>query len=567
MYLENGRISERQCFRIGVLENIAIGMVAIPYITTKIAGEWHFPALLLGLIFTVLYGGIVFFLSKQFPEGLIEYIHESLGVTGKLIECLYVVRYILRAGVIVLFFGTIIQEYMLRSFNMFWIILPFILISGYGGNKDIEKRGRLIELLFWWMIVPIILVGVFSISNLSIKAIPEIVGTLRVTGGVESRNSIFIGGYLVLLVLSSLELMIFTLARQKKNTWENALKTLLWVIISMVLAHLLIVSVLGREWTGSRSSSVLSVMEASSLPGGAVERLDYPVLAFWIIGVFATVSGYMFYSKELINHISSKEKCEEKLYTMPIVVILLGVAVWLWSKENASEYLAFYLIKIDFWVGLLIPFLVLLIKKDRIGAFLRGTINRSSVSGENSKNKSLRSLTLILFTLIGTFTLSGCRKDDVNVLANDVRVSFDAIDSELGSLENRDYVMTLDIDEGSILGGAYSFEFNVADLTEYKGASEGNLGMIEYECEADSVSDALDKYYEKKNRHLDMGHISLIEFNDDIRGRKLEKIIAELSDMPAVAKSVKVTLNYGEKEVEMNLRELIKLVFDGEDFH
>ena len=117
MYLENGKISERQCFRIGVLENVALGIVLIPYITANVAGDWHFPSLVIGLIFTGIYATVVYFLSKGFPEGMISYISESLGIFGKIIQGIYILRYAVRGGLIIIFFGSIIQEYMLRSFD------------------------------------------------------------------------------------------------------------------------------------------------------------------------------------------------------------------------------------------------------------------------------------------------------------------------------------------------------------------------------------------------------------------------------------------------------------------
>ena len=118
MKLDNGRISERQCFRIGVLENIPVGIVVIPFVTANVAGRFNFPALILGLIFTIVYGFVIFFLTKAFPEGFLEYIGESLGIGGKIIEGIYILRYAIKGSLIILFFGSIIQEYMLRSFNL-----------------------------------------------------------------------------------------------------------------------------------------------------------------------------------------------------------------------------------------------------------------------------------------------------------------------------------------------------------------------------------------------------------------------------------------------------------------
>ena len=108
MTIDNGKISGRQCFRIGILENIAIAIILIPYFTTKLAGQWHFPAMLLGVAFTAIYGFIIYFFSRAFPEGLMEFVKQKLGIGGKLIFVIYLGRYLIRAGFLVTFFGGIL---------------------------------------------------------------------------------------------------------------------------------------------------------------------------------------------------------------------------------------------------------------------------------------------------------------------------------------------------------------------------------------------------------------------------------------------------------------------------
>ena len=554
MKLDNGRISERQCFRIGVLENIPVGIVVIPFITANVAGRFHFPALVLGLIFTIVYGFVIFFLTKAFPEGFLEYIGESLGIGGKIIEGIYILRYAIKGSLIILFFGSIIQEYMLRSFNLWWIIVPFVLISGYGGTRDVEKRGRLLELLFWWMIVPIVLVAVFSISNIDWKAIPDMMFGFSGESMRVGIGSIFLGAYIVLVVMSTMELMIFTLVKQKKNHWENALKTLLWVIIAIIMAHIFIQGILGSGWAGSESTSVLSVMEASTLPGGAVERLDYPVLAFWIIGVFAVVSGYMFYSKELINHMCSLDNPRDRVWSMPVVIILFLLGTFLWGIGGVAKYLTWYIVWFDVALSIFIPGVVWLLKQEKTKAILRGTINKKS------------NIVLIIFALASVVSFSGCRKaEDVKEITKDMNTEYVPLDKKQSSLENRDYVVKLKVSDSDSWGKTYELEFEIADLSEYKGQSKGSLKTKEYSWEGDGIRQAEEEYFDSKERELDLGHISQVEIDDDIKGKELVAIVKELKSNPSVPKSVKVKLTLEGREEELLLRDLIKKLYSGEN--
>lgn len=555
MNIDNGKISERQCFRIGVLENIALGIVVIPYVTTNIAGEWHLPALLLGLIFTATYGIIIFGLTKVFPEGFIEYVEESLGLGGKLIQVFYLFRYVLRAGFIIILFGAIIQQYMLRSYNMWWIILPFVLISGYGGTRDIEKRGRLLELLFWWMIVPLIVVAVFSISNIDWNVLPDMARSFLPKSMGNSGNKIFLGGYVVLIIFSTLELMLFTLTKQRKNNWENGLKILLWVIIAVVFAHIYIIGILGRDWTGSSSYAAFSVMEASTLPGGAVERLDYPVLAFWIIGIFAIASGYMYYSKELVNGIFCEENPKSKVLSMPLVIILCLLFSYLWSIENVAKYFTWYLIWMDLAVSIVVPVVIGFVKDKRVSNILVGTIKR------------VKNIFIITIGVGLAMVLTACNSvDNTRNLTQGINSSYKPLEDKRESIENRDYATSIEVKVAEDGDKVYSFKIETVDLSEYKGGSEGNMKTKEYQCEENGMKEAIEKYYSEKERELDLGHISEIKLDKTLSDENIKDIVLELSTMPSVAKSVEVSYQERGNEKKILLRELIKTAYTGEDF-
>lgn len=170
------------------------------------------------------------------------------------------------------------------------------------------------------------------------------------------------------------------------------------------------------------------------------------------------------------------------------------------------------------------------------------------------------------------FVLTGCGKkyvksEAVELLKND----FGPLDERQVSLETRDYIISMVIDEVAGASGndkqePYKFTFTLADLAEYSGDTGKSFKTSEYICYADSLETALDRYFEENERQLDMGHISDIYINDSTLDIKSNELVYEMSRFPSVAKSVQTTLTSGGVAKELILRELIKNVYAGEDF-
>ena len=542
MTMENKMISSRQCFRMGILENITLGMVVIPYATVNLAGKWHFVAFLLGLVLGALYMGIIYFLSGRLPMGKC-WIEGQDGLSRG-VSFIYAARFVLRAGLVMLFFGKTVQEFLLQSYNTWIIVIAFAVVCGYGGARDIEKRGRMLELLFPWMIVPIVLVAVFSISSINLEELYS--GLMGVNYNMLHEGAtaldVLRGGYVAFLITSSTELMMFTLPHQKDNNWRNALKTGLWILISILLAYIFIIGILGGHWVASDSQAALNVMEAAFIPGKVIERADYPVLAFWVIGVFAVISGYMFYAKESLltgGCLRNKKQGRVCMWVVMAAVVLLA---WVWSLEDVDIYLAKYLLWADVAISLILP-LILIIKAGS------GKLFSSKASDKVLGAKKM----VLLFVTVGAgLMISGCDLDRDN--------DFKAISKEKGSVENRDYATGITFKEEEII-------FTVADIKKYLSDATGDYETKEEKVNSDSLGDALETYYESTGKWLDLGHLSSITF-EGVEMNQVREYALEMSNMPSLGKSVTVTIEAkGENENrEIQLRQLIKNAYSGENF-
>ena len=529
MNLNNKMISTSQCFRMGVLENITLGMVVIPYITVNLAGKWHFVAFLIGLLLAAVYMTLIYFLSQRVPRDLSSRLSDG-GIWGRAASLLYTLRFSIRAGLIMLFFGKTVQEFLLQSYSLWVIIIVFAIVCGYGASRDIEKRGRMLELLYPWMIIPIILVAVFSISSINLEELyAGLMGVNYDLLGVGASGlDVLKAGYVAFLVLTSTELMIFTLPHQKESNWRSCLKTGIWILISVLLAYIFIIGILGGHWAASDSQQALNVMEAAFIPGQVIERADYPVLAFWIIGVFAIISGYMFYAKEafLIGaRLRNKKRGRLCLWLVMAAVVILA---WVWSVKPASIYLAKYMLWADVLLSLIIPLMFI---------------------GKVGNKKT----TLLALVVLAAGAMTGCDLDD----------EFKPIGRQQGSVENRDYVTEI------TFVGDEEIVFTVADIKKYLSDATGDFETKEERVDEDSLQHAMEDYFEKNGRNLDLGHVTGVTFSnvmdDDIRD-----YVLEMGNRHQMGKSVTVTIEGKNKKGveerrEISLRQLIKKVYAGEN--
>ena len=120
------------------------------------------------------------------------------------------------------------------------------------------------------------------------------------------------------------------------------------------------------------------------------------------------------------------------------------------------------------------------------------------------------------------------------------------------SLENRDYVVEMSVAKEQ---EGYNFYFVIADLTEYAGDTGKSMKKMEYECVAENVSNAIEKYYDENERQLDLGHMNKIILAAGTDRNDCDSFFLELGNMPAVEKSVMV---YEESGSSKSLREVIK---------
>ena len=164
-------------------------------------------------------------------------------------------------------------------------------------------------------------------------------------------------------------------------------------------------------------------MEAASFPGGAVARLDYPVMAFWIIGVFAVVSGYLHQTRDFLYSLCEVKQKSGRVVTF--VVMFAGACLFAYGMqfESAVKYGMRYFLYADLAIGIVFPLIVMWVKTKKRVKWGIGFV------------------CLTVLAAIGS-VLIGDEKLGRQFVQND----FTAIEQKKETLEHRDYVQEMQVE-------------------------------------------------------------------------------------------------------------------------
>jgi hypothetical protein len=225
------------------------------------------------------------------------------------------------------------------------------------------------------MLIPLILLGVFSISRMDYGNVAREFGgiteyidvsVLQRNGGAMSAKNfedvdVFGTAWKIVAVMSSLELVLFSFARTGKNERRQGadlIRVAAWLIVSVLLAYVYTVGMLGSGYV------------KSSLRVSFGEKLDYVLALSWLIGAFYVISSYVFYAKEMMLVFSDDEiYVEKKAYFRVLMygLIFTGTLFFVccFHYDVVRPYLINVLLYVDVPLSLIMPFILMCIVRKK----------------------------------------------------------------------------------------------------------------------------------------------------------------------------------------------------------
>lgn len=339
-------ITARQGNRILILEIFSAAAMFLPQITLQ--KSYHTG--IITIIIASFFMGIYLWIVEHVAKGISI---ENVLKKYRIASIIYYVRFLLNGTFFYLCILYLTRKYLLPDKSIYFIGFPLFFLAYMINQGGLKKRGRVMEGIFWMVLLPMIFVLLLSITNLSWSELK-----------IEqmAQKELVNGSLYVFALLHPIEFVWFYRGDMKDGSIR--FRTFAGLMILLLGVFVSTIGSLGKKLTMTDPEPVMSMAQGVAMPGGIMARLDLFLIAFWIVGVFCVFSGYLFYGNESIKHAFKKGR------NVGLILSYGGIFLFSqWTMTTFSSWIKQYFqifLYGNLAVGLVFPLvLFLMCRKDQ----------------------------------------------------------------------------------------------------------------------------------------------------------------------------------------------------------
>lgn len=289
MFSENERISGRQLYRSIVLTMAGPTLLICPRVAGRYGGDGFFVYGVAGLL-SVAYIFLVLYLRKLLGRyGRNGYSASNGDVSRILRGALHglVVGKLLLLSVGGLYLiCDVVTGILLPGTHIVMVLLVLICGLIYWHQGSIECSARAFEMLFYWVVIPVIIVVAFAVPKVGVNnLVPQL---------DASFWDIILSGVFLWFLFAPAELLIIGGEHfgrsEDKNVGKSVWKALITLFVGNLVAYGTILGIYGKTTICDGSPyPLLKVMQISGIPGDFLRRLDGFMSVFLILSLFCAM--------------------------------------------------------------------------------------------------------------------------------------------------------------------------------------------------------------------------------------------------------------------------------------
>ena len=311
MFSQNGKISERQLFRMIVVSLLGASLLICPRFIGAF-GSVGFGVYIVAATLGGIYIYIVFRLKKINSDGVLYNMLEGFMKT------IAVARLFLMAAGGLYVITDVVERILLPKTNGIMVIILLGILLVYWTESGLECGARAMELLFYWVIVPIVISLVVAVPNVEVNnLVPS--GSKNVLDFIKITLFIW-------FIFTPAELVWLNKGKSIDNKMNTAIWKgfgLFWIV--NVINYGIILGIYGvKGLEGSDTYPLIKVMQIGGVPGDFLRRVDGFLGAFLVVSIFCAISLAIVILKTGISGNGNSKM--GKLFSYGIVaVIIFGV--------------------------------------------------------------------------------------------------------------------------------------------------------------------------------------------------------------------------------------------------
>ncbi|SKA76257.1 spore germination protein [Caloramator quimbayensis] len=301
---------------------LGIGILTLPASLTKAAENDGWILCIISGLLCILSIYFMCYVGNKYAEyGLVGTLKKLFGgFVGTALAIPIILYYIFFCSVEVRLFAETAKLYLLPNTSLEIIILPLIILAVLLSRTGIESIARFFESITPFIFFLIFVLITVTIPKSDYSNIRPFLGTplTKLIKGISVSIFSYAGFEILLL--------IFPYLRTPKKAFKFSSAGLIIIIVFYVFADIQCLAKFGVKETESFIYPTISLIRASQVPGGFIERLEGLLLALWVTSVFTTLVGLLFSLSVVLSDVL-KHKKPKHIVSMFIPIIYI-VALW-----------------------------------------------------------------------------------------------------------------------------------------------------------------------------------------------------------------------------------------------
>ena len=340
MYVNNGKISNRQLFRLYVFDLIGISTLLIPPILAKFSGIDGIFAILIGGGMGLGYLWYLGLVLKKMNTDLSTYLNQNHFIWIRRIIYLFLFLHgVLTGGFVAYVFANLMQYSLVREVNYILLLLVTIVVAAYSVSGGVENRARIYEVLFWVIFIPYFIMMLMGLKDVEVIYLNHFFES----GFLELLKS----SGLVFVFLTPLCFVLFLAGKTTSVEGENyglsqiktISKAVLTATVILLGSYVILCGNFGKKALETMKFPVITLMSTVQLKGNFLKRMDALMLAVWFFTLLALLNLHMHFGVTGLNKMA---KIKRKWGIFLVSAAVFGVACCFKTVASGVEFFLYY---------------------------------------------------------------------------------------------------------------------------------------------------------------------------------------------------------------------------------